>query len=110
MLIISIINIAFSFYIFSHSNQKTIVYKNHPVEKIDGKKIPNKEHTGYGTKSEVYSKYENGKWNTYSNNQPMTKEELEDVRKEFNERQKAMNNYFIKQRQLMDEMWNSFLW
>jgi DUF4097 and DUF4098 domain-containing protein YvlB len=67
----------------------------------------NNEYT-FGTKHESYRKYENGEWKTYSNTTALEEHEIEDIRKEFQERQRLMHEHFKKQRELMDEIWESF--
>lgn len=64
----------------------------------------------FGTKYESYKKYEDGEWKTYSNTTALEEHEIEDIRKEFHERQKLMHEHFKKQQELMNEMWESFYW
>lgn len=64
----------------------------------------------FGTKHESYKKYENGEWKTYSNTTALEEHEIEDIRQEFQERQRLMHEHFKKQRELMDEIWESFYW
>lgn len=64
----------------------------------------------FGKKHESYRKYENGEWKTYSNTSALEEHEIEDIRKEFQERQRLMHEHFKKQRELMDEIWESFYW
>lgn len=62
----------------------------------------------YGVRNEVYSKYENGKWKTYSTSTPITEEEVKEMRTTINSRHRALMEYFRKQDELMNQFWNSF--
>lgn len=64
----------------------------------------------FGTKHESYRKYEDGEWKTYSNTTALEEHEIEDIRKEFHDRQRLMHEHFKKQQELMNEMWESFYW
>lgn len=59
----------------------------------------------YGVRSEVRSRYEDGKWRTYSTSAPLTEEEAKEMREAMTARHKAMTEYFRKQGELMDELW-----
>lgn len=62
----------------------------------------------YGVRNEMYSKYENGKWKTYSTSTPITEAEVKKMRAIINARHKALMDYFRKQDELMNQFWNSF--
>lgn len=61
----------------------------------------------YGYKSETYSKYEDGKWKTYSTSTPITENEMNGMQEDLFRRQKFMDEYFRRQRELMWSFWRS---
>ena len=64
----------------------------------------------FGTKHELYKKYEDGEWKIYSNTTTLEEHEIESIKKEFHERQRLMYEHFKKQQELMNKMWESFYW
>ena len=66
------------------------------------------EDAPYGVRSEVYTRYENGRWKTYATSTPITEEEMQRIRDDFLERERAMRAYFRRQEELMREFWSSF--
>ena len=109
VLIISVANIIFSFYVFQNSSEhKLNITSSVVTENLNNPKVEKAKNNSFGMRHEVYSKYEDGKWNVYTNDEPMSKEDFEEIRQDFIEKQKAMDEYFRKQRELMNEMWNMF--
>ncbi len=68
----------------------------------------NEIQTPYGVRNEIYSKFEDGKWNTYSTTTPITEDEILEMRQEFIRRQNAMEEYFRRQEELMRDFWRMF--
>lgn len=94
----------------SKEDQKQIIRENlrsTSVQTVDGSSVTSIE-SPYGVRNEVYSKYENGKWKTYSTSTPITEEEIKEMRATINARHKALMEYFRKQDELMNQFWNSF--
>ena len=123
VLVVSFINIFFSLYILRNSQKSEIIKINPVTENITDsgflktknsetqeKTAQTKKEHPYAIKHEIYRKYKDGEWKTYTNDEPLTEEDIQKIRNEFTERQKAMDEYFRKQQKLMNEMWNSFPW
>lgn len=77
------------------------------TENTDGSNVTTIE-SPYGVRNEVYSRYEDGKWKTYSTSTPITEDEVKEMRATINARHKALMEYFRKQDELMNQFWNSF--
>ncbi len=90
-------------------NQKQIFRENlkpTSTQTVDGPSVTSIE-SPYGIRNEVYSKYENGKWKTYSTSTPITEEEIKEMRATINARHEALMEYFRKQDELINHFWNS---
>ncbi len=103
---ILVVSIGFNLYLLEQSDWLSKEKTNQVVQ--------NTETTGieapWGVRSEVYAKYEDGKWKTYSTSTPITEEEILEMRQDAIDRHKAMREYFRKQDELMREFWESFWW
>ncbi|MCU0660298.1 MAG: hypothetical protein MUD00_01660 [Candidatus Pacebacteria bacterium] len=77
------------------------------TQNLDGSSVATIE-SPYGVRNEVYSKYEDGKWKTYSTSTPITETEVKEMRATINARHKALMDYFRKQDELMNQFWSSF--
>jgi len=106
---ILMVSIGFNLYLLEQSDWLSKEKANNAVQVVQ-----NTEPTGieapWGVRNEVYTKYEDGKWKTYSTSTPLTESEVDKMRDDFLRRERAMNEYFRRQRELMDEFWNSFWW
>lgn len=76
-------------------------------QNTDGSSVTTIE-SPYGVRNEVYSKYEDGKWKTYSTSTPITEAEVKEMRATINAQHKALMEYFRKQDEFMNQFWNSF--
>lgn len=89
----------------NYVDKDTIASKNSEIVK----RVETAEfETPFGMRSEIYTRYEDGKWKTYSTSTPITEEEILKMRKESLDRQRAMREYFRKQDELMREFRESF--
>lgn len=111
VVVILIVSIVFNLYLLEQSNwlnklnNKEKVNNNTQVVhniKTTELKAP------WGVRTEVYTKYENGKWKTYSTSTPITKDEMLKMRQDEIKKDKVMRAYFKEQDELMRMFWKSF--
>ena len=76
------------------------------IKENSGKEI----YAPYGIRSEIISRYENGKWKTYATTTPMHREDLKHINDDFIKQEKMMQEYFDWQDRMMRHMWNTLWW
>ena len=104
-----ILSIGFNMYLLEQLNWLSKEELGRTVQVVQNTETTEIE-APWGVRSEVYTKYEDGKWKTYSTSTPITEEEILEMRRDSIERHKAMREYFRKQDELMREFWKSFWW
>jgi hypothetical protein len=109
VLAILVVSIGFNLYLLEQSNWLEKRKSNDAVQVLQNSETTWLE-SPWGIRNEIYTKYEDGKWKTYSTSTPITEEEILEMRRDSIERQKAMREYFRKQDELMREFWESFWW
>lgn len=113
LLILVVVSLVFNILLLTknaHAPTSEIVHDDHQKSQVVKRTQDVDTEYPFGTKHESYRKYENGKWKTYSNTTALEEHEIEDIRQEFQERQRLMHEHFKKQRELMDQIWESFYW
>lgn len=106
---ILILSVGFNLYLLEQSNWLSKEEPRRTVQVVQNTEAAEIE-APWGVRSEVYTKYEDGKWKTYSTSTPITEDEIIEMRRDAIERHKAMREYFRKQDELMREFWESFWW
>ena len=109
VVIILVVSVGFNLYLLEQSDWSSKEKTSNTVRVVQNTETTESE-APCGVRSEVYTKYEDGKWKTYSTSTPITKEEILEMRQDAIERHRVMREYFRKQDELMREFWESFWW
>lgn len=109
LLVVSVLTNGYLLYQMKEDNKRSLSQESRTLttQNADGSSIATIEFP-YGMRNEVYSRYEDGKWKTYSTSTPITEAEVKEMRATINARHKALMEYFRKQDELMSQFWNSF--
>jgi len=109
VVLLLIASVGFNLYLLKQSNLLKESKNENKVQVVQNAKTTQLE-APWGVKNEVYTKYEDGKWKTYSTSTPITEAEIMKMKQDAIERDRAIREYFRKQDELMKEFWKSFLW